>query len=231
MLAQRVQSLNTKTTTGAVTAPLFRVAKPERRCAAPGGSVQATATTGKREPAPGAKATGSARPADRPCCSVPASARNSTGRASGSPGAGHIQQLQRLGSVERDQTGQRTSAGQELDQRADVGGWVLVVACAGRDARGGAGGRAGCRRSRRDRGLQASTRPKATGPAGPADRPGYSVPALARASGLPGAGHIQQLQRPGSVEHDQSGQRADVPASAHRLTRRFSQEAASGCPV
>ncbi|WP_293996654.1 hypothetical protein [Sphaerotilus sp.] len=40
-------------------------------------------------------------------------------------------------------------AGQELDQLADVGGWVLVVACAGRDARGGAGGRAGCWRGRR----------------------------------------------------------------------------------
>ncbi len=95
------------------------------------------------------KATGSGRPADRPGCSVPALDRISTGRASGSPGAGHIQQLQRLGSVERDQTGQRASAGQELDQGADVGGGVLVVAGAGRDARGGAGGRAGCWRGRR----------------------------------------------------------------------------------
>ncbi|WP_293996642.1 hypothetical protein [Sphaerotilus sp.] len=44
------------------------------------------------------------------------------------PGAGHIQQLQRPGSVERRQTGQQASTGQELDQLADVGGWVLVVA-------------------------------------------------------------------------------------------------------
>jgi hypothetical protein len=35
--------------------------------------------------------------------------------------------LQRLGSVERDQTGQRFSAGQGLAQLADVGGWVLVA--------------------------------------------------------------------------------------------------------
>lgn len=61
-----------------------------------------------------------------------------------------------------------------------------------------------------DRGPQASTRQKATGPAGPADRPGCSVPALARistgrASGSPGAGHIQQLQRLGSMERDQFG--------------------------
>jgi hypothetical protein len=44
------------------------------------------------------------------------------GRAAGSSGAGHIQQLQRLGSVERDQTGQRVSAGHELAQLADVAG-------------------------------------------------------------------------------------------------------------
>ena len=42
---------------------------------------------------------------------------------------GHIQQLQRLGSVERDQTGQRASVGQDLDQGADVAGWVLVSHC------------------------------------------------------------------------------------------------------
>jgi hypothetical protein len=41
---------------------------------------------------------------------------------------GHIQQLQRLGNVERDQTGQRAGAGQDLAQLADVAGWVLVVA-------------------------------------------------------------------------------------------------------
>jgi hypothetical protein len=35
---------------------------------------------------------------------------------------GHIQQLQRLGSVERDQTGQRADAGQELDPLADAAG-------------------------------------------------------------------------------------------------------------
>ena len=35
---------------------------------------------------------------------------------------GHIQQLQRLGSVERDQIGQRAGAGQDLDLLADAAG-------------------------------------------------------------------------------------------------------------
>jgi hypothetical protein len=84
---------------------------------------------------------------------------------------GHIQQLQRLGSVERGQTGQRAGAGQELDRLADVAGWVLAAG-AGWVARGGAGDRQAAR-----------------GGAG---------------------GHIQQLQRLGSVERGQTGQRADA---------------------
>jgi hypothetical protein len=67
--------------------------------------------------------------------------------------------LQRLGSVERDQTGQRASAGQDLDQGADVAGWVSAWSP--------------------DRARQASTRKKGTGSTRPADRLRCSVPALA----------------------------------------------------